>query len=262
MLLIGGGIGFAATRGDSGSSPTSRSAASPPATPATTPSEPAEPATTTATPQESATPPAATPPLDIAAPYRNLACTGGYVVILATSGDRTEYESKLGDAVRDVPGAKYLKGAESCSAFIARDPVLGDDVYNAYVGPYATFTQACRAQRGLTSETAWVRQLADPSKTREMCLCLSSATALPTITPGQSARDVSVRRLVSQVQWILYVMHRNSREHIYGAFTDELGRQLTAYQADTGLVATGILDTATWGRLQDDYCPAQSFSVS
>jgi hypothetical protein len=218
--------------------------------------------TASSSPTNTSTPPeVAAGPLAVGVPYVNQPCTSEFIIMLATSGDRDEWESKLSAEVAGVSGAKYLKGKESCDAFIGRSPYTHDDVYNAYTGPYPTLADACSALDGLASEVAWTRQLANPSQERSLCLCATTVSSLPVITGRDSVDpgDLRVRRAISQVQWILYKMGINpSRDAIYGNYTDTFHAQIQQFQVQAGLVEHasdgGRIGELTWTALRDEYC--------
>lgn len=209
------------------------------------------------------------PPLAISADYVNQPCTGEYVVMLATEDESAAYESHLGAAVAGVPGARYLRGADSCEAFVKRGPSTGELVYNAYLGPFPTLAEACVALSKLSSPTAWTRQLSYPSPDRSPCICETPAAALPVIGGSDgagSASSLPVRRAIAQVQWILYEMGINpSRDAIYGNYTAEFDRQVRVFQVRQGLVDRasdgGRIGEQTWAALRNEYCGNPAYDV-
>lgn len=225
--------------------------------------EPEPTASTSPEPEKSKEPKPEPPPLGIDATYANQACSGDYIVMLATSGVAAEYDSKLGDVVRGVRGAKYLRGGKSCKAFLRVDPLTKDPIYNAYLGPFPTMEEACRTLAGLGERhsKAWVRQLANPSKVRELCFCLDEASAAPTVWGAGDVTTLGVKRAVSQAQWALVQAGLNDVTQIYGNYTPEFSRKLKWFQEQSDVPATGALDTATWAALQDDYCSPYSYLV-
>lgn len=195
-------------------------------------------------------------PLHIGAAYQNQPCNGDYILMLATSGWSWEWEDKLGAAVAGVPDAKYLKGEASCEAFVARN--RGHLVYAAYLGPYPSLDDACVAMSGLSTTVAWVRELANPSKERELCMCLDTA-APATIDPAIDRDDPATIRLVAQVQWVLHKLGYVPLDRTFGNYSGEFVRWVTDYQRDRGLVTDGVVGPQTWGSLRRDYCPEDRF---
>ncbi|GAA4820012.1 protein kinase [Nocardioides caeni] len=200
-------------------------------------------------------------PLAIDADFVNQPCNDEFVVILATSGDRTEYEEKLGAAVRGNPDARYLDGSASCAAFLPEDPATGALVFNAYLGPFPTMSAACQTLARIKSPVAWVRRLANPSKVRELCFCLSSASQQPTIAPGYASGDFRLRHQVRQAQWALATKGLLREDQIYGAYTDDLVDAVTKFQRRRGFEGNGLLDSTTWQALHADYCPVDAYLV-
>lgn len=230
--------------------------------------------TATATPSPTDTPsstsgPAEVSPLAIGADFVNQPCSGEFIVMLATEDSPEAYDSHLGAAVAGVPKARYLRGADSCQAFVKRGPSTGELVYNAYVGPFPTLAGACAALNTLSSETAWTRQLSYPSPDRSLCICETASEALPVIGGSDgitSASSLSVRRSIAQVQWVLYEMGINpSREAIYGHYTAEFDRQVRVFQVQQGLVDRaadgGRIGPQTWTALRDEYCGNPAYDV-
>ena len=213
--------------------------------------------------------PAEVSPLAIEADFVNQPCSGEFIVMLATEDSPDAYASHLGAAVAGVPNARYLRGADSCQAFVKRGPATGELVYDAYLGPFATLAGACAALSTLSSETAWTRQLSYPSPDRTPCICETASEALPVIGGSDgvtSASSLPVRRVIAQVQWILYEMGINpSRDAIYGHYTAEFDRQVRLFQVQQGLVDRaadgGRIGPQTWTALRDEYCGNPAYDV-
>lgn len=213
--------------------------------------------------------PAEVSPLAIEADFVNQPCSGEFIVMLATEDSPDAYASHLGAAVAGVPQARYLRGADSCQAFVKRGPSTGELVYNAYLGPFPTLAGACAALSTLSSETAWTRQLSYPSPDRTPCICETASEALPVIGGSDgvtSASSLPVRRAIAQVQWILYEMGINpSRDAIYGHYTAEFDRQVRVFQVQQGLVDRaadgGRIGPQTWTALRDEYCGNPAYDV-
>ncbi len=250
-VLVSGGV-WALTR-DNGSADRPSTGTTPSRTPDSTPTDKPTKATTT-----DSSGPEASGPLDIAATFLDQGCSGDFLVILA-SADGSAPDSRLSNAVAGVSGAKYLRAATSCSAFRATAPD-GSDIYNAYLGPFASLPQACTALSAISSETAWIRQLETPSKIRALCFCVQEIGSLPTISSAPPPSDLPKRRLLAQVQWALYKLGLNPDKKVYGNYSAEFVDQLAQYKgsyADPDTSAT--LGPAVWSQLQADYCSEDAF---
>ncbi len=203
-------------------------------------------------------------PFAVDAPLVNQPCTGEVIVMLATAGVPANYEAKLGRAVAGVPDAKVLRAADSCEAFQRTHPESGQPIYDAYIGPFTTVPDACRAIDGLDSATAWVRELANPSQERELCFCESSVQALPTLAPVSDLTSVSARRLVGQVQWALHLFDLIPKEAVfrsYGQLTPDLEQAVEEFQSRVLVEATGVIGQETWERLLDEFCGTEYYDV-
>lgn len=264
VLLLGaaGGAWALLSRDDEPSARSPRQAADPTASATeaasteSSPSSSPEPSRTASpTRTRRSAPTAAPPPFSLGIPFRNVPCTGEYVVMLGTAGSRDIYVSKLSSAIEGVPSAKLLRGEDSCDAFIDRDPVSGDQIYNAYTGPYATLDQACSALASLPSERAWIRELSNPSKQRELCTCPSIGSSTPTLRPGTDVSSLPVRRAVNDVQWALFSVGILAKDDVNGTLGDNFFRAVGDYQYQQNLSTTGEVDPQTWSAVLDDYCP-------
>lgn len=200
------------------------------------------------------------PPFLLNAKFENQPCTDEYVVLLASADDDASYVSELSAGIKGVPGAKFLRAADSCSAFIRRDPIEGDLIYNAYAGPYDSLPNACAALDSIPNDLAWVRKLANPAKEKELCMCLTDHSVLPAIgAPGVDVKSLPARRLISQVQWILFNLGLNDRDRVFGNYQRAFVDQVRAFQGSVGLPQGGLLGSATWERLQATYCGDDQF---
>ena len=272
-VLIGIAIPLALLRSDDGDAgatqtsggPVNRAEPSPNPEVAAPESELSAPPPSPSSSSETPPPPA---PLGIPATYENQPCTGEFVVMLATADKPALYESKLRDAIRGISNAKYLRGDESCDAFLARAPRTRDFIYNAYIGPFSSLQSACNELSQIPTELAWVRRLDSPSPSRSLCMCAESAATLPLVggQDGADPSELSTRRAIMQVQWLFYLMGRNSRDTVFGTYTKAFDEQVRAYQSDVGLVSDptlgGRIGTQTWTALKDEFCGNPTYDVA
>jgi len=203
-------------------------------------------------------------PFSVDAAFVNQPCTGEVIVMLATAGVADNYAAKLGNAVGGVSDAKVLRASDSCEAFQRTHPESGQPIYNAYVGPFATVSEACQAIDGLDSATAWVRELANPSQERELCFCESSADALTRVGPETDLTSLAVRRLIGQVQWGLYLFGLIPKEGVfqsYGQRTPDFVAALQEFQSQVLLTPDGVITGETWERLLDEFCETEVYDV-
>ena len=102
------------------------------------------------------------------APIANLICTGQYVTLVGSSIDPNRYQAEVESFLSAYPRSSYLLTEASCGAFAAR--LNGNRIYAAYLGPFATETQACAA-RGKTGGSSYVKVLNNitPSEAQVEC---------------------------------------------------------------------------------------------
>lgn len=92
------------------------------------------------------------------APIANLSCTGEYVTLVGSSVDPGRYQREVESFLRAHPGSSYLLTEASCPALV--QSANGNSIYAAYLGPFATETQACAA-RNKASGSSYVKVLMD-----------------------------------------------------------------------------------------------------
>lgn len=202
--------------------------------------------------------------------YQNPKCGQGFVVIVKTAVSPDEYDTKLQQGLGEITHdpAKYMKSSESCSGFSPyfTDATGQHEVYNLYVGPFTTISQACDARANLSDQAedspmAWIKPLVpDPTKAaRLLCSCQMAISSLPELwyhgpTYGIPTQDR--RRLVADAQYILRVNNLFPTRAMGGYFQPVMTQRVSQYQASHALTGNGHLDHATWQvMLKQDYCP-------
>lgn len=81
--------------------------------------------------------------LGLTVPIANQSCTGGYLTLIGSSIDPTQYQAEVQSFLSSHPGSSYLVTDQSCAALVSS--VNGNRVYAAYLGPFTTAAQACAA---------------------------------------------------------------------------------------------------------------------
>jgi hypothetical protein len=203
-------------------------------------------------------------PFDIDAELVNQPCTGEVVVMLATASVPANYADKLGQAIEGVPDVAVLRASDSCDAFQETNPDSGAPIYNAYLGPFPTAADACEVIGTLDSQSAWVRELANPSQERELCFCEESVDGLPVLGPESDLDALVTRRLIGQVQWALYLDGQLPKEAVFrtlGQYTAEFAGAVTTFQREALVEENGSVTRETWERLLDEFCDTDYYDV-
>lgn len=92
-------------------------------------------------------------------------CDGSYATFLAASVEPDKYAEEITRLLRTYPGSSYLRTDVTCPSL---RPVFdnGEAIYAVYLGPFATFSQACDA-RFLGPSGSYVKRLdrfSDPTE--------------------------------------------------------------------------------------------------
>ena len=69
---------------------------------------------------------------------------GHYITLIGSSTDPSQYQTEVQSFLTAHPGSSYLVTDQSCAALVSS--VIGNRVYSAYLGPFATAAQACAAE--------------------------------------------------------------------------------------------------------------------
>jgi hypothetical protein len=195
-------------------------------------------------------------PLGVGAPLLNQACEGQVLVVLASSGDPSQYVSELSGAADDVPGTKYLRTDQSCDAFY---PDLdGQPIYAAYIGPFSSIEEACEQRQRYAADIsdAYVRTLESGRQKPDVCSCQDSPGELPLVSVrNASTAGNDIGLWVADLQRLL-------RYADYDVATDDIGvydppTQATVqdFQRDHGLRVDGWVGPLTWDAVLRAGCP-------
>ncbi|MGH3457953.1 peptidoglycan-binding domain-containing protein [Aeromicrobium sp.] len=222
VLLVG--AAFVVTRSTGTESPAPETAAEKTAAPETT------------APEAAAQP--AAPKPKTAGPLANLECDDTFIVEIARS-DPPFGKSTVQDAVRRTDGAKYLKADASCSTYAAAGKSLV-----AYVGPFDTLAEACKARRETQTVTSAPHRMNADQIGRSYCHCEIDPPTLQ-LSDGTDG-DVTTLMAVAEVQQMLKVLgyFEPPVEGLpYGPRTSTGVRE---FQLRVGLPTNGNVNRATW----------------
>lgn len=191
--------------------------------------------------------------LGLGYPQVDQACTGEYVVILASTGDPASYRSMLTPALERSATGQYLVTNQSCSSF--NQEVNGNPIFAAFDGPYASLEDACESRATTMYPDAYVRRLDAAAEGRSYCTCLDEASVLPVLNRANAEEsDLPTRYVVTDVQSILYRVGLNPDQLVGGSFGPATTGWLKTFQRNSGLAPTGSTDYDTWLALQDAGC--------
>lgn len=195
---------------------------------------------------------------DFGIPRRNVDCSPGYVVQLASAKDPADFKARLTEmeAAQQLPkGAQwtYSDTAEACSVFNTSRNVLV-----AFAGPFEEPYEGCE-QRLQGPPDAFIRKVGADDFVS--CVCPAEAGSLPRIDAvGQTGVWVAeLQRLLGaglglNVGSIDAVPDRGIQSS-WGVFTDATADALRQFQANAGMPVTGTTDPDTWKALQTAICP-------
>ncbi len=211
------------------------------ATPKPTPPRP--------TPAGKATPTPA-PAAALGVPLRDIVCSGGYIVQLASDFDAVTFAAHVArlKAVGQLPaGAIAADSAHSCGIFSnQRNTVV------LYAGPFGSKYAGCPAR--LAGPADAFIQGGNPGSARDYvsCLCPANVAELPRVaTVGQ--RNVWIGEL-QRVLGNRLNIDVNDLTGNWGVFTPATKAAVQQFQQSRRLPATGVVDTRTWKQLQSLGC--------
>ena len=201
---------------------------------------------------EVASPSSGDDPLRLGWRMVNQRCNGQFLIILASSGSPRDYRPTLLPALRASQDGRYLVTTSSCRSF--NQTIDGNPIYAAYMGPYPTMDDACRARDSVSVGEAYVRALDPGKESRELCSCLQPPGALPMLSHANSA-DPPARRqfVVTDAQALLYRAGVNPEQLIGGHFGTITRGFVRAFQREQRLVQNGVVGAETWASLSA-YC--------
>lgn len=101
--------------------------------------------------------PAQDPDLGLAVPISSPPCIGQFAVFVFSAVAPSRYREEVAAALAAHPGSSYLLTEASCSSLRARYDD-GSQIYSVYLGPFATFADACAVRDGVGG-TSYVKVL-------------------------------------------------------------------------------------------------------
>ena len=225
-----------------GAAPTDRPAPTPRSTP--TPKSTPRP-TPRSTPR-----PATTPPAPLGVPQRDIPCSSGYVVQLASELDAPRFKARVAalKAAGQVPaGSLAADSARSCKLFTSQVNTLV-----LYTGPYASKYDGCAARLAGPADAYIKGGNADTAGEYVSCLCPWSAAALPRYgAVGQQGVWVGELQRVLGNRLNIDVTDLTGN---WGRFTPGTQAAVRAFQQVAKLPANGVVDARTWSALQSAGC--------
>ena len=216
------------------------------------PSTPRSAATSTATPTLRSTPKPSTtaPALPLGVPQRDIACSAGYIVQLASELDEPRFKARvaaLQSAGRMPAGALAADSTRSCRIFTSQVNTLV-----LYSGPYPSKYDGCAARLAGPADAYIKGGNADSAGEYVSCLCPAPVAGLP----GYSA--VGEQGVwVGELQRVL-----GNRLNIdvsdlagnWGRFTAGTQAAVREFQRAAKLPSNGVVDALTWSALQSAEC--------
>lgn len=209
-------------------------------------STPPRPRPTTAKPTPKPTAPA--PPLGV--PQREITCSGGYIVQLASELDEPRFKARvatLKSAGRLPAGALAADSARSCRIFTSQVNTLV-----LYWGPFPSKYDGCAARLAGPAD-AYIKG-GNTASAREYvsCLCPAAAAGLPRYSAvGQQGVWVGElqRVLANRLGIDIPDLAAN-----WGLFTASTQAAVRTFQQAAKLPGSGVVDARTWSALQSAEC--------
>ncbi len=184
-------------------------------------------------------------------PIRQIGCSNGFIVQLASELTPKAFAARVAELQRQglVPDdAKAANSAKSCKLFTNQTNTL-----ILYAGPFQDRYDAC-SDRLAGPYDAFIRG-ANPGTSGEFvsCICPDRARDLPTIS-----RVGATDQWIGELQRMLAAHLRYSIPDLgidsWGTYTDGTRAAVQRFQSDNGLHGSGTVDTGTWRALQHAGC--------
>jgi hypothetical protein len=194
--------------------------------------------------------PAAKPKPSLGVPQHEIACSGGYIVQLASELDAptlAAHVARLKASGQLPAGALAADSAHSCDLFSSQSNTVV-----LYAGPFASRYAGCAARLAGPAD-AYIKG-GNPATATEYvsCLCPANAAGLPRLaTIGQ--QNVWVGELQRVLGNRLNIDVNDLSGH-WGTFTPGTKAAVQQFQKSRKLPATGGVDARTWKTLQSAGC--------
>jgi len=188
-----------------------------------------------------ATPTATTPPP--AKGSTNIECDGSYIVEIAVS-EKASDDADVKKAAAKLPKGKFLDASASCSTYSAEG-------YRrvAYVGPFDTLADACKARVKAGELTAMLRQMDADERGHSYCACTPGPDPVLQAGAGTDG-DVETLLTIGDVQRMLKALGFYKPKVVGDPYGPRTIAAVQDFQIDRQLVASGIMDQATWKALK------------
>lgn len=225
----------------------------PPTTvPRTTP-KPPPPRTTppkTTAPRTTAKPSPTAPAVVLGVPKKNIACSAGYIVQLASEFDAKTFAARvarLKAAGQVPPGSLAADSAGSCQIFTSQT-----NTFVLYAGPFSSPYAGCAARLAGPADAYIKGSSPDSSETYISCLCPTAIKALPRYgAVGQQGVWIgeAQRVLGNRLNFNVSDLSGN-----WGTYTAGTRAAVLRFQQSVKLPTNGVLDGRTWQALQRAEC--------
>ncbi|MGI8523593.1 MAG: peptidoglycan-binding domain-containing protein [Nocardioides sp.] len=193
-------------------------------------------------------------PLHLGVPLQNQSCSGQDLLLVAWGDTRPA----LAPGVRDNPGAKYLRTAQSCPTWWDHG-AQPTPTYTAYLGPYdASGSRGCALRMSAAHKGDVVTRLDDGTERFVVCVCELSSSAAPTLSPGMS-QDVGDGIWIRALQETLQDLRLNQAGDLSDSYDAITQTEVKKFQQLRGLAVTGTVDEATWRALRTRACRRYSY---
>lgn len=220
-----------------------------PTTGASTPRTPASKPTPTRKPAPTPKPTTA-PALPLGVPQRDIACSSGYIVQLASEVDRPRFKARVTEltAAHRIPtGALAADSARSCRIFTSQVNTLV-----LYSGPFSSKYDGCAARLAGPADAFIKGSNTDSAGEYVSCLCPAAVGGLPQYsTVGQQGVWIGELQRVLGNRLNIDVGDLTGN---WGRFTPGTRAAVRSFQQKAKLPATGSVDTRTWTALQSAGC--------
>lgn len=205
---------------------------------------------TTARPKPTSTPKTIAPVRPLGVEQRDINCSAGFIVQLASELDQARFKSRVAalKAAGQLPaGALAADSTRSCRIFTSQVNTVV-----LYAGPFASKYDGCAARLAGPADAYIKGGNADTAREYISCLCPWSTARLPQYsTVGQQGVWVGElqRALGNRLNIEVSDLAGN-----WGKFTQGTQAAVRAFQQSKGLPSNGIVDARTWSALQSAQC--------
>lgn len=200
--------------------------------------------------------PSAQDPLNVGLAERNLSCGSGYIVVLASSEQRSPAET-VSTALRrfpDAPDRGYLDPSQSCSNMSQLTNKVNQRMF-PYMGPFTDAVGACNARMEYADTTTYVIGVDATATAATYCACSYDTVDLPPLDNAQDAHPVG-----DDVFWTLELQYMlrdagfNPEGLTDGGYGPRTAGMVQRLQEGSGLSPTGSMDADSWGALISQVC--------